>query len=284
MARPLRAGSSAKASPPRAAAPHGSSPRAATTGGSPAGLCAPGSPAMPSSWICARWIATGLSTWLSGARHEPAQPPPAQPPHLRRSGPRLRSRGRHARPPRRGLDPQHPGPARLLQPARCDLVRHPRRPGRLDRPVGTALRPLSAEPGSRPARPPRRQAPPRHTGLAGGGGRLRRAHHGLQARLPQDGRPRGRQPRAHADDRQPARDDGGPLVITTPKTDTRTHSVLSGVAHEGLTVTTRDGRRARLAVIDEDGKVIEAGPQVAEAAWNVANAELRGRPLADGPA
>lgn len=64
-------------------------------------------------------------------------------------------------------------------------------------------------------------------------------------------------------------------MITTPKTDTLTHSVLSGVAHEGLTVTTRDGRRARLAVIDEDGKVIEAGPQVAEAAWNVAIASYR---------
>lgn len=64
-------------------------------------------------------------------------------------------------------------------------------------------------------------------------------------------------------------------MITTPKTDTLTHSVLSGVAHEGITVTTRDGRRARLAVIDEDGKVIEAGPQVAEAAWNVAIASYR---------
>src|SRR5574337_1378743 len=275
MARPLRAGSSAKASPPRAAAPPESRARAETTGGSLAGLCAPGSPAMPSSWICARWIATGLSTWLSGARHEPAPPPPAQPPHLRRSGPRLRRRGRHARPPRRGLDPQHPGPAGLLQSPRCDLVRHPRRPGRLGRPVGTALRPLPAGPGSRPTRPPRHPAPPRHAGRSGGGGRLRRAHHGLQERLPQDGRASGRQPRAHPDDRQSDRDAGGPLVITTPKIGTLSQAILSGVAHEGLTVTTRDGRQARLAVIDEDGKVIEAGPQVAEAAWNVAIASYR---------
>src|SRR5574337_870829 len=275
MARPSRAGSNAKASPPRAAAQPESRARAETTGGSLAGLCAPGSPAMPSSGICARWIATGLSTWLSGARHEPAPPPPAQPPHLRRSCPRLRSRGRHARPPRRGLDPQHPGPARLFQPPRRDLVRHPRRPGRLDRPVGADLRPLPAESGPRPARPPRRQAPPRHPGLAGGGGRLRRAHHGLQTRLPQDGRASGRQPRAHADDRQSDRDAGGPLVITTPKIGTLSQAILSGVAHEGFTVTSRDGRHARLAVIDEDGNVIEDGPEVAREAWNVAVASYR---------
>lgn len=65
------------------------------------------------------------------------------------------------------------------------------------------------------------------------------------------------------------------LVITTPKTGTLDHAVLSGVAHEGLTVTTRDGRRARLAVIDDDGNIIEAGPSVERETWNVVIAVYR---------
>lgn len=48
------------------------------------------------------------------------------------------------------------------------------------------------------------------------------------------------------------------------------HAVLSGVAHEGLSVHTIDGRRARLAIVDDDGKVIEAGPGVEREAWRVA--------------
>lgn len=64
-------------------------------------------------------------------------------------------------------------------------------------------------------------------------------------------------------------------MITTPTTDTLANAVLSGVAHEGLTVTTRDGRRARLAVIDEDGNVLEAGAGVEREAWNVAIASYR---------
>lgn len=64
-------------------------------------------------------------------------------------------------------------------------------------------------------------------------------------------------------------------MITTPKTDTLQQAVLSGVAHEGLTVTTRDGRRARLAVIDDDGNIIEAGAGVEREAWNVCIASYR---------
>lgn len=64
-------------------------------------------------------------------------------------------------------------------------------------------------------------------------------------------------------------------MSTNPKTGTLAQAILSGVAHEGLTVTTRDGRQARLAVIDEDGNVIEDGPEVAREAWNVAVASYR---------
>jgi hypothetical protein len=45
-------------------------------------------------------------------------------------------------------------------------------------------------------------------------------------------------------------------VIGTIKTGTLQNSVISAVAHEGLTVTTRDGKPARIAIIDELGNVI----------------------------
>lgn len=47
-------------------------------------------------------------------------------------------------------------------------------------------------------------------------------------------------------------------------------SVISAVSFEGLTITTQDGRPAKLAVIDEHGQIIEAGDDVASAAWSVA--------------
>lgn len=46
-------------------------------------------------------------------------------------------------------------------------------------------------------------------------------------------------------------------------------AVISAVIFEGLSVKKCDGRAARLAIIDESGNVIEAGEEVAAAAWNV---------------
>lgn len=45
--------------------------------------------------------------------------------------------------------------------------------------------------------------------------------------------------------------------------------VISAVSHEGLVVTV-DGRRARLAIVTDDGEVIAAGDQVAQEAEAVA--------------
>lgn len=45
--------------------------------------------------------------------------------------------------------------------------------------------------------------------------------------------------------------------------------VISAVSHEGLTVTV-NGRRARLAILTDDGEVIAAGDQVAREAEAVA--------------
>lgn len=52
-------------------------------------------------------------------------------------------------------------------------------------------------------------------------------------------------------------------------------SEISAVSFAGLQIRTADGRPARLAVIDDDGNVIEAGSDVAAAAWNVAIASYR---------
>lgn len=50
---------------------------------------------------------------------------------------------------------------------------------------------------------------------------------------------------------------------------------ITAVAHEGLTIQTPDGRPAFLAVVDASGRVIEAGPQVAQSAWEVMVASYR---------
>lgn len=50
---------------------------------------------------------------------------------------------------------------------------------------------------------------------------------------------------------------------------------ISAVSFDGLQIRTADGKPARLAIIDDDGKVIEAGDDVAAAAWNVAIASYR---------
>lgn len=59
-------------------------------------------------------------------------------------------------------------------------------------------------------------------------------------------------------------------MIGTPTTNTLDTAVISGVVHSGLTVTTRDGRPARLAILDEHGNVVADGDAVARECWNVA--------------
>ena len=44
---------------------------------------------------------------------------------------------------------------------------------------------------------------------------------------------------------------------------------ISAVSYQGLSVAT-NGRPARLAVIDDNGQVIEAGPAISKAVWDVA--------------
>jgi len=58
-------------------------------------------------------------------------------------------------------------------------------------------------------------------------------------------------------------------MIGIPETDTLEQARISANINTGYQVTTADGRAARLAIIDADGNVIEAGPAVAREAWNV---------------
>lgn len=44
---------------------------------------------------------------------------------------------------------------------------------------------------------------------------------------------------------------------------------ISATVSTGFNATTADGKPARLAIVDEAGNVIEAGPEVAWAAWRV---------------
>lgn len=48
----------------------------------------------------------------------------------------------------------------------------------------------------------------------------------------------------------------------TEPIDTLKNAIVQGVAHEGITVHTRDGRRAQLAILDDDGNILEVGREV----------------------
>lgn len=48
-----------------------------------------------------------------------------------------------------------------------------------------------------------------------------------------------------------------------------TTACISATVSTGFTATTADGKQARLAIVDEDGNVIEVGDHVAWAAWRV---------------
>ena len=58
-------------------------------------------------------------------------------------------------------------------------------------------------------------------------------------------------------------------MIGIPQIGGLEHAVISGVSHEGLSVKLKDGRTARLAIVDDQGNVVETGAAVAKEAWNV---------------
>ncbi|HEM7897008.1 TPA: hypothetical protein U2L33_001040 [Burkholderia cenocepacia] len=52
-------------------------------------------------------------------------------------------------------------------------------------------------------------------------------------------------------------------------------SAITAVSYEGLSVSTPTGEAATLAVVDQNGNVIDAGPAVTRAVWDVAIAAYR---------
>ncbi|KVU10339.1 hypothetical protein [Burkholderia ubonensis] len=52
-------------------------------------------------------------------------------------------------------------------------------------------------------------------------------------------------------------------------------SAISAVSYQGLSVATPNGDPATLAVLDQNGHVIDAGPAVVRAVWDVAIAAYR---------
>lgn len=57
--------------------------------------------------------------------------------------------------------------------------------------------------------------------------------------------------------------------MTPGELDRMEHATMTGTLWAGLTVKTRDGRPAKLAIIDDAGNVIESGVSVAREAWNI---------------
>lgn len=64
-------------------------------------------------------------------------------------------------------------------------------------------------------------------------------------------------------------------MIGIPETGTLQHGCISANVNSGYQLTTADGRPARLAIIDDQGNVVEAGDTVAKEAWNVCIAVIK---------
>jgi hypothetical protein len=71
-------------------------------------------------------------------------------------------------------------------------------------------------------------------------------------------------------------------MIGPIQTGTLQRSELSAVIHKGLSAKTADGKKARLAIIDEAGNVIEAGDQVAMEAFLVSIASYKNMLMGQG--
>lgn len=59
-------------------------------------------------------------------------------------------------------------------------------------------------------------------------------------------------------------------------------STISAVSFQGLSVMTPNGEQATLAVVDKNGQIIEAGPSVMRAVWDVAIRSYRNFLIGNG--
>ncbi len=71
-------------------------------------------------------------------------------------------------------------------------------------------------------------------------------------------------------------------MIGIPKTGTLENGRISANVTSGYQITTADGRPARLAIIDDQGNVVESGDAVAREAWNVCIAVIKNFKIGQG--
>ena len=71
-------------------------------------------------------------------------------------------------------------------------------------------------------------------------------------------------------------------MIGIPKTGTLENGRISATVTSGYQFTTTDGRPARLAIIDDQGNVVESGDAVAREAWNVCIAVIKNFKIGQG--
>lgn len=71
-------------------------------------------------------------------------------------------------------------------------------------------------------------------------------------------------------------------MIGVPKTGTLMNGCISANVSSGYQFTTADGRPARLAIIDDQGNVVESGDAVAREAWNVCIAVVKNFKIGQG--
>jgi len=71
-------------------------------------------------------------------------------------------------------------------------------------------------------------------------------------------------------------------MIGIPKTGSLENGCISANVSTGYSFTTADGRPARLAIIDDQGNVVEAGESVAQEAWNVCIAVIKNFKIGQG--
>jgi len=72
------------------------------------------------------------------------------------------------------------------------------------------------------------------------------------------------------------------MIGGAPSTTAALASTISAVSFQGLSVSTPHGEPASLAIVDQHGNVVEAGPDVARAVWGVAIAAYRNFLLGKG--
>lgn len=59
-------------------------------------------------------------------------------------------------------------------------------------------------------------------------------------------------------------------------------STISAVSFQGFSIVTPDGNPATLAVVDQNGIIVEAGPSLARAVWDVAIRSYRNFLIGNG--